>query len=331
VDIEDTTDAARDTTVFCNPERPCITLPGPDRTRRFEFMLHDGETDATVTTAETVARLLRLYSTDDTSPVRRKAVYTFHARVADRWSDGRVFLAGDAAHLSPPFAGQGMNSGIRDAHNLAWKVAAVIRRELGPGLLATYEQERRRHAWEMIQLALRMGHVMMPRSRLRAVAMQSAFRLIGLVPPARDYFAQMKYKPKPYFREGFLTCDATPPAARRLIGRLLPQPTVDRPEGPRRLDDVLGNGFALLATSGAAPAIFEAIPADFGAPVPMARVAVGANPALAGIPAGVLLVRPDRYVAAFVAASRLAEGLAAVRRLFAATWAGPAGAAATLS
>jgi 3-(3-hydroxy-phenyl)propionate hydroxylase len=95
-------------------------------------------------------------------------VYTFHARVADRWSKSRIFLAGDAAHVSPPFAGQGMNSGIRDANNIAWKLAAVITNQLGPKLLETYEQERRKHAWEMILLAMRMGHVMMPRSRVAA-------------------------------------------------------------------------------------------------------------------------------------------------------------------
>ena len=147
VDIEGTSDPSSDTKVFCNPERPCITLPGPNRTRRFEFMLHEHEAEAQVTDPAHVATLLRLYSQDDRSPIRRTAVYTFHARVADRWSDGRIFLAGDAAHLSPPFAGQGMNSGIRDAHNLAWKLAVVVGGRLGAGVLASYEQERRPHAW----------------------------------------------------------------------------------------------------------------------------------------------------------------------------------------
>jgi 3-(3-hydroxy-phenyl)propionate hydroxylase len=119
--------------------------------------------------------------------------------MADRWSDGRIFLVGDAAHLSPPFAGQGMNSGIRDAHNLAWKLAAVVQGRLGPRLLETYEQERRKHAWEMILLAMRMGKVMMPRSFWSAFALQAAFRLLSVVPPARAYFAEMKYKPKPVF------------------------------------------------------------------------------------------------------------------------------------
>jgi 3-(3-hydroxy-phenyl)propionate hydroxylase len=91
--------------------------------------------------------------------------------MAEHWRKGRVFLAGDAAYLTPPFAGQGMNSGLRDAHNLAWKLAAVAAGELGEGLLDSYEAERRDHAAAMIQLAVCLGHVMMPRGRVQAFAM----------------------------------------------------------------------------------------------------------------------------------------------------------------
>ncbi len=178
VDIEQTTDPTRDTKVYCDPERPCLSLPGPNGTRRFEFMLHDGEDDASVLAPDNVTALLRKYGTDDQAVLRRKVVYTFHARMADRWRTDRVFLAGDAAHLMPPFAGQGMNSGVRDAHNLAWKLAAVVSGHLGHRLLDSYEAERRDHAAAMIQLAIRMGHVMMPRGRAQAHG-QMNFGLIG--------------------------------------------------------------------------------------------------------------------------------------------------------
>src|SRR5208283_2074166 len=105
--------------VYCNVAWPCLLLHGPNGTRRFELMLRDGEQDADVLAADNVSALLRLYGNDDGAMLRRKVVYTFHARMADRWRADRVFLAGDAAHLTPPFAGQGMNSGVRDAHNLA--------------------------------------------------------------------------------------------------------------------------------------------------------------------------------------------------------------------
>src|SRR6266481_6087968 len=195
LDLEETRDHTRDTKVFCDPARPCLSLPGPDRTRRFEFMLHEGETEPEVTSTEFTSKLLSRHGEENT-PLRRSRVYTFHARMADRWREGRIFLVGDAAHLTPPFAGQGMNSGIRDAHNLAWKLAAVLDKRAGPGLLETYEQERKDHVWQMIQLALRMGQVMSPKTWMRGFLKQSAFRLLSVVPPERAYFAEMKYKPK---------------------------------------------------------------------------------------------------------------------------------------
>ncbi len=326
VDLAQTTDPGKDTRVFCNPARPCITLPGPNGTRRFEFMLHDAEDDAEVLAPEAVARLLRLYSRDDASPIQRKAVYTFHARVADRWSDGRVFMAGDAAHLTPPFAGQGMNSGIRDAHNLAWKLAAVVRGDLGPKLLATYEQERRGHAWEMIRLAVRMGHVMMPRNRVSALALQYAFRLLTLYPAARDYFGQMKYKPKPCFKAGFLLRDEDGGVAEGLIGRLFSQPTIETPQGPRRLDDVLGDGFSMIAVPGTPASLLQEIPSEFGAPLKIRRMMLDRAGAVAAklpdLPPGILLLRPDRYVAAFLPAHALTSAQDRIGKLFRQTWDG---------
>jgi 3-(3-hydroxy-phenyl)propionate hydroxylase len=319
VDLANTTDPTRDTKVYCDPARPCLSLPGPNGTRRFEFMLHDGEQDADVLAPENVAALLRRHGTDDTSVLARKVVYTFHARLAERWRSGRVFLAGDAAHLMPPFAGQGMNSGVRDAHNLAWKLAAVVSGQLGTGLLDTYEAERRDHAAAMVQLAVRMGHIMMPRSRLQALAMQTFFRLLGLYPAARSYFAEMKYKPKPKFTRGFLL---DPPAETdriSLVGRLFPQALVMTEMGFALLDDVLGDGFALVASPGAPPSILAAALRG-GTAIPLRAVAVldkeDASPTeaptiaardlrgdlaklLADHPPGLFLLRPDRYVAAF--------------------------------
>lgn len=274
VDLENTTDPSRDTKVYCNPSRPCLSLPGPNGTRRFEFMLHDGEEDAGTLAPENVASLLRLYGTDDTASIRRKVVYTFHARIADRWRAGRIFLAGDAAHLMPPFAGQGMNSGIRDAHNLAWKIAAVASGHLGERLLDTYEAERRRHAAEMIEIAIRVGHVMMPRNRVQAFALQSFFRVLGLYPAARDYFAEMKYKPKPRFHYGFLLDPEATTPNRSFVGKLFPQALVMTAGGYQLLDDVLGDGFALLAPPGTSPKLLDAVELQSGVASPIRRVAV---------------------------------------------------------
>jgi len=339
LDLEETRGPSRDTKVFCDPARPCLSLPGPDRTRRFEFMLQAGELEPAVTSPEFTRKLLRRHGEENT-PLRRARVYTFHARMADRWRNRRIFLAGDAAHLTPPFAGQGMNSGIRDAHNLAWKLASVIQGRLGPGLLDTYEQERRKHAWEMILLSLRMGKVMMPRSRASAFALQAAFRLLGLIPPARAYFAEMKYKPKPRFDEGFLAREKKH-SAKSLVGKLFPQPRVRYAGRECLLDDFLGNGFALLSLPQTHPRLFENLRPDLWPSLNLQRVAIResgdieSSPdgvtclyqtneefsrALKNLPPGLLLIRPDRYVAAFLHADDLEAVVRSVDEMIIETW-----------
>jgi 3-(3-hydroxy-phenyl)propionate hydroxylase len=339
LDLEETRDPTRDTKVFCDPARPCLSLPGPDRTRRFEFMLHDGETEPEVTSPEFTTKLLRPHGEEHT-PLRRSRVYTFHARMADRWRDGRIFLVGDAAHLTPPFAGQGMNTGIRDAHNLAWKLAAVIQGRLGPRLLESYEQERRKHAWEMILLALRMGKVMMPRSFWSAFGLQAAFRLLSVVPPARTYFAEMKYKPKPRFDAGFLARGGQQSAV-PLIGRLFPQPEVRGADRTALLDEFLGNHFTLVSLPQAPPSLFERLPPNLWPPLNLRRVAIRAQgnstPVPVGVtsvfdldgtfarplknlPPGLALIRPDRYVAAYLPAENLELGISEMDEIIDRTW-----------
>ena len=341
IDLENNENTTKHTEVFCDKRRPCITLPGPARTRRFEFKLVEGEKDEDLLDAAMIERLLRTHGADPKATLRRKVIYRFHARAAPRWSFGRVLLAGDAAHLTPPFAGQGMNSGIRDAHNLAWKLAAVLDRRAGPGLLDTYEQERKDHIWQMIQLALRMGQVMSPSTWLRGFLTQAGFLALNVWPPARDYVAQMKYKPPPRFHEGFLIPDGK--GRRSLVGRLLPQPMVRRADGQEvLLDEVLGNRFALLLCT-ARPEkgfarlrqpVWEALgaarvallpagsPAESAAGVEVVTETTDAlGAALADYPDHALLLRPDHYVAAAVPLGDADGASRALEALLAATWA----------
>ena len=342
VDLENSTNTTKHTEVFCDKRRPCITLPGPEGTRRFEFKLLPGETDEALLAPATVDRLLRGHGADPAATLRRKVVYRFHARVAPRWSFGRVFLAGDAAHLTPPFAGQGMNSGIRDAHNLAWKLAAVLHGLAGPGLLDSYEQERKDHVWQMIHLALRMGRVMSPRNWLRGFLAQSAFLMLNVWPPARDYVAQMKYKPPPRFNAGFLIPDGKGRAT--LVGRLLPQPRVRLADGRQvLLDAVLGSRFAVLLRTRRPAESFAAFRQPVWDALGVARVALlpvgsaveavqgveiaaetdGAlEAALAGYSGCALLLRPDHYVAAAIPLDDVEGAGRVVEALLAATWTG---------
>jgi 3-(3-hydroxy-phenyl)propionate hydroxylase len=344
VDLENNENTTKHTEVFCDRRRPCITLPGPENTRRFEFKLLPGETDAALLDPAVVERLLKTHGADPRASIRRKVVYRFHARVAPRWRFGRVLLAGDAAHLTPPFAGQGMNSGIRDAHNLGWKLAAVLGSRgakpiAGAALLDSYEAERRDHVWQMIRLALRMGRVMSPPTWAHGVLTQSAFRALRLWPAASAYVTQMKYKPAPRFSQGFLV-----PDGRRgtLVGRLLPQPLVVSADGsPARLDDVAPNRFVLFARGADAAAALARLAHPVWDRLDVARVALapaGSEPGRIGAVTVVaetddalatvlaphaghaLLLRPDHYVAALVPLADPAPAEAAIALLLNATW-----------
>ncbi|TRW93041.1 bifunctional 3-(3-hydroxy-phenyl)propionate/3-hydroxycinnamic acid hydroxylase [Paracoccus sp. M683] len=317
VDLASSHDRARQTRVNCDPARPFISLPGPHGIRRYEFLLHDHEDgDAICADPARLAALMSIAGPDADRPVVRRQVYTFHARIADRWQTDRVFLAGDAAHLSPPFAGQGMNSGIRDAHNIAWKLAAVVSGQVGQGLLKTYQTERKPHATQLIDLAVTIGKIMVPPSRLNAALVQTGFRATRLIPRLQAYFAQMKYKPKPFFAEGFV---AAGPDPLQMRGRMCPQPELETAAGTRVLLDDLAPGFQLIAYGHDAQASLAGADAlDFGIelPPPLAILPRHSLPdpnstvawardihdrmARPGRPARpvAMILRPDRYVAA---------------------------------
>lgn len=229
-----------------------------------------------------------------------------------------------------------MNSGIRDAHNLAWKLAAVVQNRLGPKLLDSYESERRDHVWAMIRLALRMGRIMAPKSRLRGFLTQLGFRALRIYPPASDYVVQMKYKPKPRFAAGFLV-NADKDAGAPWVGQLFPQPEVLASDGRRvLLDDVLGDGFSLLTRSldaakavcgldglrAIAPRCVAVLPENV-APVMYDGMTIvrETGTSLASLPPdALLLLRPDRYVAAVFQPSTMPSAAGALKTVIAGTW-----------
>ncbi|SHG52744.1 3-(3-hydroxy-phenyl)propionate hydroxylase [Kaistia soli DSM 19436] len=319
VDLVRTNNRFRHTEVYCDPARPCISLPGPDNIRRYEFMLHQDEDEKAATDEAFVRDLLSRVGPDRDAVFKRVRVYTFHARMATRWRDGNIFLAGDAAHLTPPFAGQGMNSGLRDAHNLGWKLAEALRGPVDDAVLDSYETERKPHAWEMITLALRMGRVMMPENATKAALTRAAFRGLGLYPPARDYFAQMRYKPKARFRAGLMWADGRS-ERQTMVGRLIPQPIVEDVRRRRHLlDAVLPDRPVVLlfedypdrAISAETVARLEAAGAavigltpewmnPVEAPIPIYRdaTALFSAPAMRPYLGHALLVRRDRFIAA---------------------------------
>lgn len=247
IDASDSDLDAAWTALHCNPRRPYVCAHLPDGYRRWEFMLFDGEDSEEMLQPDKVHELLS-HHVDDPSSVHvvRARVYTHHSRLAERFVQGRVLLAGDAAHLMPPWAGQGMNTGVRDATNLAWKLAAVIRGLAAPALLATYEQERREHARAMIDLSTTLGRILSPTRRSVARARDLLLRGATWAPAVREWIVQMRFKPMPVYRRG-LVVRPEPDNRRSPVGRMFPQPLVELSSGESApLDDVLGPWFAVL-------------------------------------------------------------------------------------
>nr|WP_187284636.1 bifunctional 3-(3-hydroxy-phenyl)propionate/3-hydroxycinnamic acid hydroxylase [Streptomyces sp. uw30] len=222
-----------------NPDRPGVTLPLPGTHHRWEFMVLPGENHAELATLENARRLISPWVDPDRISILRHIVYTFHARAAARWRSGRVLLAGDAAHLMPPFAGQGLSSGLRDAHNLAWKLAAVIADDADPSLLDSYENERRPHVTRMTRLTRFSGAMVQTRRRRVATVRDALLKKAAHLP----YFTEGRFKPDLRYSSG-----AFDPSRRQAgAGHAFPQPTVRTPEGRLRpLDDLIGSGWALL-------------------------------------------------------------------------------------
>lgn len=261
----------------CDAARPATFMPVAGARYRAEFRLHDGEDVADLDLADLLGRFGAAGCT-----VVRSAEYRYAAQVADRWRAGRVLLCGDAAHLTPPFIGQGLGLGLRDAHQLAWKLAAVLA-GADDALLDTHQAERAPHARSLIRLAVLLGRLMTGGGEAAALVRRAVLAGLRGVPRLAAFASSSRTAPLrrgPLVRRPWLAPGSP-------VGGLLPQPPI---AGPDRLDDVLGPGWAVL--SGGART-----PADW--PGPVLEVAALGSPELARwLGRRSVLVRPDRIVAA---------------------------------
>jgi 3-(3-hydroxy-phenyl)propionate hydroxylase len=225
----------------CDPVRAATYMRiGPNR-YRWEFRLLPSETAADFGTMATLRPLVAPWVgdiADDDLELVRVTEYTFRAQIADKWREHNVFLLGDAAHLTPPFIGQGMGAGLRDAMNLAWKVAGVTNGELPEALLGTYEQERKPHARSMISLALAMGWAMTAGGHVGNMVRRTVAPRLRLIPGLRD---KLTDGTTPRLHESALVVRGRTP--RHLAGTLCPNPLL---AAGQRLDTLLGNSFALV-------------------------------------------------------------------------------------
>ncbi len=225
---------------ICDPLRPTTVVSGGPGRRRWEFMRLPHESMDELNDVDTAWRLLADWDvTPANATMERHAVYTFQARWAERWRCGRVFLAGDAAHQMPPFAGQGMCSGLRDAANLAWKLDLVLDGRAGDELLDTYETERMPNAEAVIGFSIELGKVICVPDPDEAAARDVAMRA-GVVD---GELAEVP--PLPAIADGLVA--STPLAGSLFVQREVVDPRggTDR-AGARRGDDVVGVGWRLF-------------------------------------------------------------------------------------
>ncbi|MFI6095053.1 bifunctional 3-(3-hydroxy-phenyl)propionate/3-hydroxycinnamic acid hydroxylase [Lentzea sp. NPDC051213] len=278
----------------CDPARPHCLFQLGTRHRRFEFALLPGEDPERFADPLAAWELLAPYGvTPDKADLVRHAVYTFQAKLAGRWRRDRILLAGDAAHVMPPFMGQGMCSGVRDAKALAWRLDLVLRDRAADALLDSYQVERAPHVATLIQMSVEAGRVSCTFDPEIAAARDEAFRR-GQVPPP---------PPFPHLLGGLLDTEAGGRAA-EVVGRLAPQGRVRTGGLTGRFDDLVGHGWTLLLAPGTGCELTEG-QADVLDRLDAQVVAIGEDPAdVDGYYAGyfartglsMILYRPDFYV-----------------------------------
>lgn len=323
---------------ICDPACPTVSCVQPNGHHRFEFMLMPGQTREQMEHPDTVRHYLSKYIDVDKFEVLRRLVYTFNALMAERWRDRRVLLAGDAAHMTPQFIGQGMNAGVRDAYNLAWKLDAVLRGQAGEALLDSYEAERKPHAAAMTREGIRMKDYVSMVNPLGTALRNALTRVLTRLPGIGSFICRGDFIPKPTYRAGsYLGLPRR--GFRSAEGRLMPQALLRGPDGRRqRFDDLAGAGFVLVG-AGCDPregldesslALWRSLGARFVAVHPFGCRPAGDTVAHAapdglieaedpdgafhrwlrvsgGGRGSVVVLRPDRFVFALVRAAQMPE------------------------
>jgi flavoprotein hydroxylase len=304
----------------CDPERPTTLVSGGPGRRRWEWMLLPGETREQVENAAWVWEQLARSGVDDSDvSLERHAVYTFRARWAESWRNGRMLIAGDAAHLMPPFAGQGLCAGIRDAVTLAWHLDLVLKGQAHDSTLDAYTSERRGHVQQAIATSVELGKVICVADPAEAAARDEALLALAADPdaPAIQLPAAAL---GPGIHEGTSQTDA-PGAA----GSLFPQGRVSAGGESRLLEDTLDWGFVLYALDADPRALLDQGARDYLETLSCAFVELDSADAgqqiyrdwFAPYERAVALVRPDFHVFG-IAEVTVADTSALVRRLEAA-------------
>jgi 3-(3-hydroxy-phenyl)propionate hydroxylase len=269
------------TVQHCDPVRPMTYCNVTGNRRRWEIMLMPGDDPVELVKPESLWKLVKPWVQSDQADIERAVIYTFHSIIAEGWRQGRLLLAGDAAHQTPPFLGQGMCAGIRDAANLAWKLDAVLHGRASDELLDTYESERSPHVHAFIDLAVRLGDIIQT-TDLEAARERDAKFKAGQ--PAIFEF------PAPRLGPGVWLGEAAP------VGQVFPQPEL---ADGRLLDQALGPNFAVIGSKALLSKVSEdtRLRWQHHGLVVLAATDLQILNWLELHQVSAVLVRPDRYIA----------------------------------
>jgi 3-(3-hydroxy-phenyl)propionate hydroxylase len=319
IDLAEFPDQSPFSRFFCNPRRPFNSILMPYGGRRIEFMLIEGDDREHIKSFDSIKTLVERHTpyAGIKLKVIRSAVYGYSARIAERLQNGRVFLLGDAAHVMPPFGSSGMNTGARDAHNLCWKLAAVLHQTAAAGVLDSYDAERRPQIESVVKYSVRVGRLANIRSWPAAILRDALFAIANLFPFVRRYFREMRYMPRPRIEHGMIV-----PDHRRwsLVGRMFPRLTLrGRAGGCPEFDELCGAGFALIGVDVGSTILAQVAALPVWAKLRPAVLAVRLTDrvdrragggleffvedarqrrALSPHSGEIVIIRPDRYVAA---------------------------------
>lgn len=291
---------------YCRPSRPGTLMIGPGNLKRWEIKILPDEDLAAFESPDHLREVLKDFANPDDFDLWRSAIYRFHAVIGAGWREGRVLIAGDAAHQTPPFLGQGLCAGVRDASNLAWKLAHVLRRGHSEALLDSYEAERRPHVTTVVARAKAFGEIIGELDKAKARARDA--RLIAELEAGRMVTSRQEHIPD--LDAGVIDINA-------LGGTLMVQPRVVAADGTEALMDDLTPPRFLYVTDGLDPQNWlDAENPDWDA-LGGARVAIADAGAMEGVAvlrptddcfrswiaetgAPAALIRPDRYVYATI-------------------------------
>jgi 3-(3-hydroxy-phenyl)propionate hydroxylase len=217
------------TVQHCDPARPMTYCNVTGNRRRWEIMMLPDDDPAEIVKPENLWPLVNRWVQPENAEIERATIYTFHSVIAKGWRTGRLMIAGDAAHQTPPFLGQGMCAALRDASNLAWKLQAVLTGIASDDLLDTYESERAPHVQAFIELAVRLGDIIQTTDPEAAKARDAKFR------QGQPEIFQF---PAPVLGHGMVAAGPVP------VGQTFPQPQLSNGQW---LDEAIGNHFAVIA------------------------------------------------------------------------------------